>query len=138
MIVRRWKGGSTAREIAVELKRSITMTQNRIATLRNNGLIVRLSAADRAVREQRAMNQRSAQAYADGVSALKRLPNTWDFGYVIGVLNGDGFIHRSRLSACMKTTDESFADGFEAAMRATFGDAVKRLRRVEPIKRAGA
>jgi hypothetical protein len=37
----------------------------------------------------------------------------------------------------MKTTDKSFAIAFAAAIRTTFGDGVKQLRRVEPLKVAG-
>ena len=117
-IIRRWKAGATAREIATELDRPIQSTQNRVATLRNRGLLFVLSDADRAQREERIREQRSARVYVEGVDLLARIASTWAFGYVIGVLNGDGFIHRSRLSACMKTKDQSFADGFAAAMRA--------------------
>jgi hypothetical protein len=130
--------GDTMREIAACLGRSFVATSARIHTLLQSGFLQYHSLDRRKKNTARVRAQRTALDVLEAKRHVRNLANTRDLGYVVGVLYGDGYIHRRAMSIALRCTNGSFVDAFVRAARVSLTPNVKRLMRIEPIKRVGA
>lgn len=121
-LVAMWNEGKTAREIAPTLGRSVGTTSVQLVKLRKRGLVGYLSRDQRSAREQRTRLARTFDARLAARELLARCPRNRDFGYLVGVMYGDGFVHTSRMSMCLKTTNSSFAQAFAQVLESCFGE----------------
>lgn len=135
-LVTLWKGGHTAQEISVDLRRSVSSISNELSKLRVAKVITRLPANEAHRRAHAARIKYSARQYAAALEKVRTLPNTKTVGYIFGVLFGDGFItiQGNRGSIGLKSTNESFCASFARALEETFGLPTRQLTRIEPIK----
>ena len=148
--------GLTTREISRALKRPYASTGGRIHHLIVQGEMRPLRRDERLrnrarIRAQRTQSERERAARVmttcgstrapgagrDAAGRVLALSNSRHLGYVIGVLYGDAYVHRSRMSIALRCRGASFADAFVEAARQALTLNVKRLQRIEPIKKVG-
>ncbi len=136
-LVRAWNAGAMPAEIAGTVDRPISSIAGRVAALRARGVVGRMTIADRKVRERRARAAITDAKHEEARALVAACETTESFGYVVGLLYGDAFVHVCRMSVALKCTNGSFADSFARALEQSVGGPVKRLERVEPIKVVG-
>lgn len=136
-LVRAWTAGAMPAEIAAAIARPRSSIEARVHTLRDRGLVGRMTAGDRKVRERRARAAITSVKRAEARAVVAACETTESFGYVVGLLYGDAFVHVARMSVALKCTNRSFAESFAQALEQSVGGPVKRLERVEPLKIVG-
>lgn len=136
-LIAMWSSGSSAREIAPVVGRPRGSVDARVHALRDRGVLARLPPGERKVRERRARASITSEKLVEARLLVAENERLESFGYVVGLLYGDAFVHTSRMSIALKCTNRSFADSFAVALQSSLGGPVKTLERVEPIKRIG-
>jgi predicted transcriptional regulator len=137
LVVELFRAGSSVREIASVIGRPFRSVENRMQKLRAHGLVLRLDASERKVRERRARAAMTDEKHEQARALLHSIERTDAFGYVVGCLYGDASVETTRMSILMKATNASFVESFARALERCFGETVARLSRIEPIKRVG-
>jgi hypothetical protein len=129
--------GASTREIAKVLGRPFGSTANHVHELIERGALRRLAGHEAKSRWHRERSERSEHMGHVARKLVTNIPPTRDWGYVIGVLFGDGFILKSGRTIGLKCTNASFADAFARSMFVSFGEMPRRIDRTEPEKRLG-
>jgi DNA-binding Lrp family transcriptional regulator len=132
-----FSAGQSSREIADAIGRTTASVEQRVQKLRVSGAVCRLSREERQARAARGRGAITDGRYAKARERVSCAERTEAFGYVVGCLYGDASIETTRMSIQLKATNASFVESFASALEQSLGEPVRRLSRVEPLKRIG-
>jgi len=132
-LIELWKSGSRAKEVAVELGKTKSAVENRIFLMRKKGFINKLSKEEFLQHNKKGIQEGKIRRYENAENYLENINHSKDYGYILGVLCGDGFITimGDRGSIGIKTTNKSFRDSFCKCLESVFNKKTKKLERFE-------